>query len=74
LAILRESTRSGTASGARQMLRSTFVVAQVSLALVLLTGAALMLTSFVRVGAVQSGFDTNRLLTFQVPFPRSFYT
>jgi putative ABC transport system permease protein len=74
MATLRESTRSATTSAARQTLRSAFVVVQVSLALVLLVGAGLMIKSFLRLGTVQAGFDTVRLITFQVPFPRSFYT
>ena len=72
--VLRESARTATAGAARQRLRGAFVVAQISLAVVLLTGAGLMINSFVRLAAVQQGFDPRRLITFQVPFPRSFYT
>jgi putative ABC transport system permease protein len=47
---------------------------QVALALVLLVGAGLMINSFLRLGTVPVGFETEHLVTFQVPFPRSFYT
>jgi putative ABC transport system permease protein len=33
-----------------------------------------LINSFLRLGGVQAGLDTRRLMTFQVPFPRSFYT
>ena len=63
---LRDSTRSATAGGARQRLRSAFVVLQISLALVLLIGAGLMINSFLRLYAVESGVDTSNLMSFQV--------
>jgi putative ABC transport system permease protein len=65
---LRHSTRSTTAGGARQRMRSAFVVLQVSLALVLLVGAGLMINSFLRLYAVTPGFDPEGLMTFQIPF------
>jgi putative ABC transport system permease protein len=63
---LRESSRSNTAGGVRLKLRSIFVVAQISLALVLLIGAGLMINSFLRLYAVQAGFDTHNLTSFQI--------
>lgn len=63
---LRDSTRSTTAGGSRQKLRSAFVVLQISLALVLLIGAGLMINSFLRLYAVNSGADTRNLMTFQM--------
>jgi putative ABC transport system permease protein len=74
MGILTDSTRSATAGTARQRLRSAFVTFQVALALVLLIGAGLMINSFLRLVTVQAGFDSRQLITFQVPFPRSFYT
>src|SRR4029453_5310977 len=71
LAVLRASGRGLTA--ARHM-RGAFVVVQIALTLVLLVGAGLLINSFSRLGGVQAGFDTRRLMTFQVPFPRSFFT
>ena len=71
--VLRESSRSTTASGARQQLRGAFVVIQVALSLVLLIGAGLLTHSLMRLNMVQSGFDPYDLTTFQVPFSRTLY-
>jgi putative ABC transport system permease protein len=71
--VLRESTRSLTASGAHQRLRGAFVVVQVSLALVLLMGAGLTINSLWRLNTVQAGLDPRGLVAFQVPFSRAFY-
>jgi len=59
----------GTAGRARHRLRSTLVVAEVALAVVLLVGAALFIGSFVALLRIEPGFDTSRVLTAQV-FPR----
>lgn len=63
---LRDSTRSATAGKTQQRLRSAFVVVQVALALVLLVGAGLMINSFLRLYAVEPGFDTSNLMSFRV--------
>ncbi len=67
---LRESGRTGT--GARQQrLRNAFVVAEIALALVLLTGAGLTLRSFWRLQAVEPGFNPDGVLTFRMLLPFS---
>jgi putative ABC transport system permease protein len=53
--------------------RSTFVVAQMGLALVLLAGSGLLLRSFVRLMGVDMGFDPTRVLSFTVALPASRY-
>ena len=52
--------------GGHQMTRSTLVVAEVALALVLLVSAGLLLRSLDRLFAVAPGFDASNLLTMQV--------
>jgi putative ABC transport system permease protein len=64
--VLRDNGRAGTASVRRQWLRSTFMVAEVALAVVLLVGAALFLTSFSRVMRIDVGLDYRNVLVVDV--------
>jgi putative ABC transport system permease protein len=57
----------------RRRLRSSLVMAQVALALVLLIGATLMVRSFQRLQAVDPGFDSSHGLAIEVPLPASQY-
>jgi len=50
------------------------VVAEVALALVLLIGAGLMIRSFARVGAIDPGFSSERVVSTRVPLPPAEYT
>jgi len=59
---LKESGKS-TAGKERHRLRSLLVFADVALALLLLTGAGLMMKSFVRLLEVKPGFDPSHALT-----------
>ena len=63
----------GSSANRRAFARNMFVVAQLALALVLLTGSGLLIRSFVRLIAVEPGFDTTHLLTFKVSLPHSKY-
>ena len=67
---LKDGGRSGTA---RTGMRNVMVVAQVALALVLLIGAGLMLTSFARLRAVDPGFRTTELVTAELMVPLARY-
>ena len=58
---LREESRS-TGGRARTLRRSALIVAEVSLSLVLLIGAALLSVSFARLQQVQPGFDPSNAL------------
>jgi putative ABC transport system permease protein len=71
---LKESGRSDTASPSRQRLRQALVVAEVSLAVVLLISAGLLLRSFARLLEVSPGFDSHNLLTLRLSLPRTPYS
>jgi putative ABC transport system permease protein len=70
---LKEGGRGSSAANRRALARNAFVVAQLGLALVLLTGSGLLIRSFVRLIGVDPGFDTGHLLTFKVSLPRAKY-
>jgi predicted permease len=61
--VLRDEGRSGTSSRGARRLRRGLVVAQVSLAFVLLAGAGLLLSSFDRLLRVNPGFAAEHVLT-----------
>lgn len=69
---LKEGGRAGT-SGRAAGARGALVVAEVALAIVLLTGAGLMIRSFARLASVGPGFDTESVMTFSVSLPRAQY-
>ncbi|HKG90269.1 MAG TPA: ABC transporter permease [Gemmatimonadaceae bacterium] len=62
------------AGGARdRRVRRVLVAAQTALALVLLTGAVLMLRTLRELGRVDPGFDAHNVLTMQLNLPASRY-
>ena len=71
---LKETGKSNMSSRRSRRLSSGFVVAQVALALVLLIGSTLMIKSFLRLQAVDPGFQTENLLTLRVTVPTSKYS
>jgi putative ABC transport system permease protein len=66
---LSESAR-GSDGPRSQRLRDTLVVAQVTLAIVLLVGASLMIQSVRNLTAIDPGFDARSLLTVHASVPR----
>jgi putative ABC transport system permease protein len=62
-----------TADGRAARFRAGLVVAQVSLAVVLLVGAGLLLRSIARLAAIDPGFDPTNLLTVTVDLPSATY-
>jgi putative ABC transport system permease protein len=71
---LREA--GGTASQGRsgRRLSSILVVAEVALAMILLTGAGLFVNSFARLVRSNPGFDPHNVLTFAINWPWRGYT
>ena len=60
---LKNSNSLGTTPRRSNRIRQTLVVGQIALALILLTGAGLVVKSFWRLQAVDSGIKSDRLLT-----------
>jgi predicted permease len=70
---LNSEARGGTASRAAQGLRHSFIVAQVAIAFILLTGAGLLGLSLKQAMAVSPGFRASHILTGRVALPSKNY-
>ncbi|HSE25465.1 MAG TPA: ABC transporter permease [Pyrinomonadaceae bacterium] len=70
---LKEGGRSSTAGGARQRLRSAFVVVELAVALVLLVGSGLLIKTFWKLRSVEPGFNPGHLITMRVELPETRY-
>jgi putative ABC transport system permease protein len=70
---LPTGARNSSAGHKSRMAQSVLVVAELSLALVLLAGASLLMKSFFRLMSVDTGFQTQHLLTFQISLPGTSY-
>jgi putative ABC transport system permease protein len=70
---VRESGRSLTASAGSSRLRGTFVVAQMALALMLLTGSGLLIRTLILLDTTDTGLNPRNVAVVQVPFSRTFY-
>ena len=71
--VLREGGRGAVGDGGAQLARRVLVVAEVALALVLLTGAGLLGRSFVQLQRVSPGFDPQGVLTMTLALPQAKY-
>jgi predicted permease len=65
------SLRTGT--GGNRVFRRVFVVMEMALALLLLSGAGLAMRSFSKLIGVHTGFDPQRVLTMQLSMPLSSF-
>ena len=72
---LRESLNLGgrMMMGRHETLRSALVISEIALTLVLLTGAGLMLKSFIRLRASETGFQAENVITMSVELPDNVY-
>jgi putative ABC transport system permease protein len=69
---LKEGARTGTGAASHSWLRSTLVVAEIAIALVLLTVSGAFLRSFQKMRAVDPGFRPDHVLVagYQLPLPK----
>jgi putative ABC transport system permease protein len=70
---LKEGGRAGTTGGAHARLRSTLVVAEIAIALVLLTASGLLLRSFEKMRSVDLGYRPEHVTTATYSLPRKQY-
>jgi putative ABC transport system permease protein len=68
-ASLQDATRANVGGAMRRRTRATLVVVEIALAVAITTGAVLLLRSFVSVTSINPGFETTRLLTWQMNLP-----
>ncbi|MGB6194278.1 MAG: ABC transporter permease [Terracidiphilus sp.] len=71
---LKEGGRTGTEGSGHARLRSILVVAELAVALVLLTASGLLLRSFEKMREVDLGFRTDHTLTAFLALPRQQYS
>jgi putative ABC transport system permease protein len=67
-------TAGRTFGAGQERLRRTLVVGEIAVALVLLAGAGLLLKSFLRLQAVDPGFDPRRVVTLNLDLPEASYS
>jgi predicted permease len=70
---LQEGGRSETVSKTRQHLRSALVVCEIAVAMLLLTGAGLLTRSLSRLERVDTGFESEHVMTGVVSLPAAKY-
>jgi putative ABC transport system permease protein len=71
---LKEGGRGSSEGGGRGRFRALLVVAEMGIALVLMTGAGLLIESFSRLMQVNPGFSPKNLMAFPLTLPPSRYS
>jgi len=71
---LKEGALSSTAGRGRHALRSSLVIVEIALALVLLVGSGLLIRSLMHLQNVNPGFDPHNVMTSNVDLPDEKYT
>ncbi len=71
---LKEGGRSGSAGGGHARLRSALVVAEIAVALILLTASGLLLRSFEKMRSVDLGFQPDHIATAAYSMPLKQYS
>jgi putative ABC transport system permease protein len=70
---LKEGSRGSTGGRRSQFVRSSLVVTEIALSLILLVGAGLLLRSFYLLMSENLGFNPSNVLTMQIWLPESHY-
>jgi putative ABC transport system permease protein len=70
---LKDGGRGATAGPGRVLIRAVLVVSEITLSLILLTGAGLMVRSFLHLQSVDLGYDPHNLLTLRLSLPEARY-
>lgn len=71
---LKEGSRGSSEGGSRGRFRAALVVAEIGVALVLMTGSGLLMESFSRLMHVNPGFSPKNLMAFPLTLPPSRYS
>ena len=74
IAVLKGGTTGSTGGASSNRTRSTLVVAEIAISLVLLIGAGLLVKSFQRLQSVSPGFNAQGLLLVRLSLPQSRYS
>jgi putative ABC transport system permease protein len=70
---LKEDSTRGSAGRGTKILRASLVIAEVTVAVMLLVGAGLLIKSFARLQKVNPGFTAENVLTAQIALPATRY-
>jgi predicted permease len=70
---LKEGTRSAGSSLRARFFSAGLVVVEMALAMILLAGAGVLIRSFLNLQEMQSGVNTDRLLSMQIDLPEAKY-